>query len=152
MKTTCCLHACVILALCLCGASVSADGVWEMLIRKVGTNVVTSYGYDSSTNESSREFFCQMAPKATNITLNIVLTLGELTFPEAVEAIGKVARPWRGPVYVNISSIAQDGAVVTLSVYSKTGTDVSASRHEVRVETNTVPRPPLTNGTTPLFP
>jgi hypothetical protein len=150
MKTPRSRIAGLMFALCVSCIPTHAGGVIDINIRKVGTNVVTSYGWDSHTNEASQLWFYAVASDATNAELNIIVTLGELTFPEAVEAIQKVVKPWRGPVFVNISSVAENGAVVTLTTRVPTGQDVSTHRSVPYQVTNGVPEIDVGGQSAPL--
>jgi hypothetical protein len=150
-----CSVLCLVLTLYSWSASSHADGFVDVSIRKSGTNVVTSYGWDDRTNEASRVWFASVAPTATNSSLNVILTLGELTFPEAAEAVQRVVRPWRGPVFVNISAVTSNGAVVTLTAYLQTGNDVSVHLGEPcdrRSEETVAPPRDAPDSWQPLFP
>lgn len=106
----------------------SADWICEVNIRKEGTNIVTSYGVDHGTNVASRAWYGAVAPTATNAALNVTLTLGDMTFLDAVGAIEDVVRPWPGPVYLNITTLRADATSVTLTTLVRTGKDITVRR------------------------
>jgi len=116
----------VISLLCL---PAEADWICEVEIRKDGTSIVTCYNGRYGTNEASRLWFNAIAPKATdNDTLNVTVTLGDVTFSDAVEAIERVVQPWRGRITLNMTSVRGDGSCITLTTRARNGADVRILR------------------------
>lgn len=128
MKAITCLLVAEVVVV-LASQCLGSDAGWacEINIRKDATNVVISYDGLTRTNDVSRNWYYAIAPKARVADiLSITVTLGDLRFEDAAEAIQQVVKPWRGRVALHMTSIRQDGACITMTTYVQDGNDIRA--------------------------